>query len=265
MKLPSVFTTVTPISNFFAIILFVSLPFIGFYLGSKYSSSTCPASTTTFIEKQNPTVIEKQNPTVTETSSPLLSEGVKSEIENIFNDVLSSRITYDQKKGDVNYFFEQVNFAPDDNNKWRNLMINAYLYERGNSRFMVAYEGSEWERNLDQEVDLFLSLEPGKQIVNVYDSIGNDKAIVNYRKIGNRFYAIYDTYFKPGGNFNRHYISYDPSLSQLVYIVFSYANYDKGHGVSFDYNEEGHYFENIVYPPDGQRYLRAIESTLAKF
>ncbi len=38
MKLPQSFTTVTPLSKVLALILFISLPFIGFYLGYQYGS-----------------------------------------------------------------------------------------------------------------------------------------------------------------------------------------------------------------------------------
>ncbi|MFA6518806.1 MAG: hypothetical protein WCV93_04140 [Candidatus Shapirobacteria bacterium] len=40
MKLPSFFTTVTPLSKYLAMLLFVSLPFIGFILGVNYQKTT---------------------------------------------------------------------------------------------------------------------------------------------------------------------------------------------------------------------------------
>ncbi|MFH1565859.1 MAG: hypothetical protein ABIB98_01515 [bacterium] len=45
MELPKSLTTVTTLSKILAGILFVLLPFIGFYLGMKYQTSTSPAPT----------------------------------------------------------------------------------------------------------------------------------------------------------------------------------------------------------------------------
>lgn len=39
MKLPEELTTVTPLSKYFAMILFISLPFIGFFMGMNYQST----------------------------------------------------------------------------------------------------------------------------------------------------------------------------------------------------------------------------------
>jgi len=55
MKLPQSFTTVTPLSKFLAMILFVSLPFIGFYFGYKYKKSIVDLSLPTSSPTQNPT------------------------------------------------------------------------------------------------------------------------------------------------------------------------------------------------------------------
>lgn len=83
MKLPESWTTVTLLSKILAIVLFVSLPFIGFYFGYQYHKNlnysetllqvtkptktqqidltNFPTPTTTLDTKTNPTVQPKQN------------------------------------------------------------------------------------------------------------------------------------------------------------------------------------------------------------
>jgi len=51
MKLHQSFTTVTPLSKILAMILFVSLPFIGFFLGNLYSQQTTVCPVTEFETK----------------------------------------------------------------------------------------------------------------------------------------------------------------------------------------------------------------------
>lgn len=50
MKLSKKFTTVTPFSKLLALALFIILPFLGFYLGTKYQEKT--------LKIENPAVIE---------------------------------------------------------------------------------------------------------------------------------------------------------------------------------------------------------------
>lgn len=65
MALPSSFTTVTPISKFIAMLLFITLPFAGFYLGIQYGK----ISTTPTIYLSHPDsglIMQKPEPTVSE-------------------------------------------------------------------------------------------------------------------------------------------------------------------------------------------------------
>ncbi len=48
MKLPKSWTTVTPLSKVLAMILFVGLPFTGFYIGYKYNQSLNPITTVNY-------------------------------------------------------------------------------------------------------------------------------------------------------------------------------------------------------------------------
>lgn len=55
MKLPQLFTTVTPLSKIMAILLFTLLPFLGFYLGIKYANLNCLSGKVVYIK--TPTLI----------------------------------------------------------------------------------------------------------------------------------------------------------------------------------------------------------------
>lgn len=57
-QLPSSFTTVTPISKFLAMLLFITLPFVGFYLGMQYGK----ISTTQTIYLSNTKGLTLQSP-----------------------------------------------------------------------------------------------------------------------------------------------------------------------------------------------------------
>lgn len=67
MKLPKELTTVTPLSKYLAMILFISLPFIGFYIGIRYEESIVSVND---VNSQEVSVV----PTPTEYSpSPIVS------------------------------------------------------------------------------------------------------------------------------------------------------------------------------------------------
>lgn len=68
MKLPASLTTVTPLSKFIAMVLFVSLPFIGFYLGMEYQKKFG------FEEIVNPIQYPNPSPTPTPTINPAVTD-----------------------------------------------------------------------------------------------------------------------------------------------------------------------------------------------
>ncbi len=60
MKLPNFLTTVTPTSKLLALILFILLPFVGFYMGMKYQKLLTPTLPTNYeecIQSPNSTVL----------------------------------------------------------------------------------------------------------------------------------------------------------------------------------------------------------------
>lgn len=75
MQLPKSFTTVTPVSKAIAILLFISLPFIGFYLGINYQKSITIYPTTIAPIQKYPkvTII----PTIVLTPSDTTAEPTK--------------------------------------------------------------------------------------------------------------------------------------------------------------------------------------------
>ncbi len=69
MKLPRSFTTVTSFSKILALFLFIFLPFIGFYLGYKYSQSVIVPSETKFNYKDN-NQVSQDSSTINSTTTP---------------------------------------------------------------------------------------------------------------------------------------------------------------------------------------------------
>ncbi len=73
MTLPKFFTTVTPLSKVLAIFLFVSLPFLGYYLGNKYIPNIPADTTTTIVEKTSESWVK---PISTDTIVPIVKDGL---------------------------------------------------------------------------------------------------------------------------------------------------------------------------------------------
>lgn len=78
MKLPESFTTVTPQSKLIALILFVSLPFIGFYFGLRYGQSLSIPSDQTTSAAVSPVPSVVKNPHSVLIYSEKISEQVDS-------------------------------------------------------------------------------------------------------------------------------------------------------------------------------------------
>lgn len=80
MKLAEPFTKVTPLSKFITLILFVSLPFAGFYLGFKYNQLTNVDSAEKMPNCPTKYIV---HPTVVPT--PVVTQGVSSFSQNLIN------------------------------------------------------------------------------------------------------------------------------------------------------------------------------------
>jgi hypothetical protein len=102
MQLPASFTTVTPFSKVSAILLFISLPFIGFYLGVTYYKSISPN-----IQKQNSLNTEQfeSHPSIpVDSPSPILKYSKTVTDEDIIhykNDVLGLEFSYPKEWGEI--------------------------------------------------------------------------------------------------------------------------------------------------------------------
>lgn len=69
MTLPSSLTTVTPISKFLAMVLFVTLPFVGFYLGMQYGKIS--STLTIYLSNKNALTVQS-----TQASSKLYTSSI---------------------------------------------------------------------------------------------------------------------------------------------------------------------------------------------
>lgn len=94
MQLPQSFTTITPLSKIIAIVLFVTLPFIGAYVGYKFGKSTViPVTCVTETKPANIPTKEVITPTISSTSSEIdknklyLVKNVNNENVNIYTNL----------------------------------------------------------------------------------------------------------------------------------------------------------------------------------
>lgn len=186
------------------------------------------------------------------------------ELADVFERVFSGDVEFNEKEGSVEYFEYSNEFS---NNPWIVLNIVSDKYTPG-AKFTAGYEGLNWEVNLDKEVSGFKSLKLGTQSAKVLGHLGEQKAQVEKRIIGDKPFAVYDLFFKPGGNWTRYYVTFDEKNNQLVYLTFSFSVMIIGStedplNIEESYNKEG-YYENIKYPDVIVGYLNEIELLLGK-
>lgn len=253
----------TPLSKTIAIIMFALLPFGGFYLGLMYGNKMEEVSLEDDVKfVSNKTV---PNTPVLPNTEDAGQTNTRSDLANIVSDIFNLKITNNQKNGEVDNFAKEIDVS-DNKDKWRRIFVSTYSLSQPITTFKAGYEGMEWQRDLKKEVQMFKSLVEGSQVAPIYDDIGtNNKAMVELKTIGTRNWAVYDTFFKPGGNWNRHNMTYDSNTNQLIYVVFAYMNYGEEVGVSSDYVNDDNYFTNVVYPQDAQLIHTQIESVLAQY
>ncbi len=188
------------------------------------------------------------------------------EIENTLINIFSDKVIYDKKIDTVSYFQKEFDFSTDNQEEWQHLNITSYVYKEGNSTFNDAYEGAKWTINLDDVVESFLSLKEGVQIAQVYDTTAAyEKAEVTLSRFGKRSWAVYDTYFKPGGNWVRHYVTYDTENRKLVFMTFSFVNFKdyETQKTEYVYNEEENYFTQVKYPEEISSIIKELEIILS--
>lgn len=246
MKLPLSFTKVTPLSKTFAMVLFVLLPFIGFFFGVKYQQLA--TDTPQFTPNQTYT------PTPNQTN-----ENKWQPFQFALDQVFSNKPIFDQKINDINYYIQDFSI---NSELPINISIAAYDY-KPKASFQSGYEGGTWIRNLDDDVNMLSRLTSGKQIENIYTTIsGKGKTIVEAKNINNRKYAVYDTYFRPAGVCSTYYVTFDESASRLVYITIDYPAYIDNRLICA-INTTDISQPSSEYPPNIQQYISKLDDILS--
>jgi hypothetical protein len=180
-------------------------------------------------------------------------ENKKGEILSTLGVVRSSNLSFPEKKGNIDFFQKTFDFSDDP---WMNFNVLVYDYRKGAS-YSEAYEGLRWTIQLDDHVRTFQSLKPGIQEAVVIGHLGDEKTLVDFRRIGSQYYEVYDLGFKPGGNYTRYYVTFDEKRSRLVLLTFSYAFYSQ------EYSIQGEQSDNrISYPKEIQDFLFKIEQII---
>jgi cbb3-type cytochrome oxidase subunit 3 len=184
--------------------------------------------------------------------------------EVTIKNVLENRARYNKKIGNIDIYQKNIESLNPTNNPWFSIGIVSYKYNKGGS-FQDGYEGLKWTVELDKEVNAFLSLKEDVQVSNMLGHLGDEKVTVELRKIGINNYAVYDTFFKPGANWTRYYMTFDSKNSRVIFITFSFTYYDeqKDHETTYSFDKSKGYFENIIYPQEIDEYLKVIESIIA--
>lgn len=184
-----------------------------------------------------------------------------NEIKKVIKDVLDNKVVCDKKDNNIKYYEKEFKFSQ---NPLLILSVTSYDYEK-EGIFTGQYENLKWEVRINDLVNTFNSLKEGSQIVDVFGALGKEKGIVELKKIGERNFEVYDTNFKPGGDWVRNYVTYDEKNRKLIFITFSFVYYEMNDPiVKYDYNIKGKYFENITYPEEIDQYLKIIEQFIGK-
>lgn len=182
-------------------------------------------------------------------------DDLKLALKNIFD----GNIKYNNKRGNAYYHEDNLDFS---SNPLFNLSIQAYKYSKGVS-FPINYEGINSKIELDNQVEAFKAANKEGSVTKVMGSTGEVDAKIFLRKIGNRNFAIYDDFFKPGNSWSRYYLTYDEKKQQIVFLIFSFAYYNAGDPVvKYDFDNEHKYFENVIYPEEVNYYLGILEENI---
>lgn len=102
----------------------------------------------------------------------------------------------------------------------REIEITARKYIPGYIAKM-GYEGSEWEVNFDSWVQYLQKLTPQTTEAVRIDSWGRSEQPlpILVKRWGKYTFGIYDSYFKPAGNYDRNFVTYDGKNKQIIEVI----------------------------------------------
>ena len=186
------------------------------------------------------------------------------EISQLVKNILVGDVVYDMSRGKTENLFTSSNvYKINEDGSQISFNVESYHNPAG-TVFEDGYEGFSWERNLEEEVNSLKNLSDGKQVADIYTTVGGkSKAEVNMVTLGGRKYAVYDTFFKPGMTWSRHFMTYDELNQQLIFFRISFVDYQNPESVSYSYIEDGSYFTNVVYPEIIQTFIQKFEEVLS--
>ncbi len=145
-------------------------------------------------------------------------EELKQNLVNVF----SGNIAYTQKIDSVPYFSKSLEMTIEGVSI--HFALDSYKYHRGAS-YETGYENGRWRVDLDEEVNQFLKLQPGKQTIAIYGTGGKYPRTVEYKQIGKIWFGIFDESFAPAGTKGKQYYTYDSIHNQLIKISFVFYHY----------------------------------------
>jgi hypothetical protein len=175
------------------------------------------------------------------------------ELNNLLENIKDSKeITPNQKNDGVNYYYQEFKYS---SSPYIALNVSVFNYNKGD-KMTVAYEGTEFERDLDKEVKALTSINENTQEIEVYSpNLIYEKIKGEIKNLGNKTYFIYDAPFKPAGTMIRNYLTFDEKTNYLIFIKISYATYG---------SEEGYTFEGdqVIYPQYMEEIFNNVEEKL---
>jgi len=110
------------------------------------------------------------------------------------------------------------------------LSIAVYQYKPG-ATYKESYEGEEWQRNLDKDIQLFKNLKSGFQKSDMYYMGYGDTSVmgrqdggfdVELKKIGKVNFALFTTAFGPAGTKALRYFTFHEPTQQIIEIGLGY-------------------------------------------
>jgi hypothetical protein len=161
-----------------------------------------------------------------------------SAVEEIFNNISDGAIPYstplsetrlnNQNGFDQVYQSEYLDLSKYISNLSQSvyILVDVYKYEPGTVLY-GAYEGFDWQVNMDQWKNWLQSLKIGKNMISAVCSDGGCSKLespqsVIVKGINKNKYVVSDGSFRPAGTLNRNYTTYDSKNNAIIDVRLDY-------------------------------------------
>lgn len=167
MQIPKIFTTVTPLSKLLAILLFVSLPFLGYYFGNKYIPQTNVPINTTIIEKKSESWLK---PISTDIVVPILKNNILHTYSLTTKKLESTDYSTSWGSGESGYGGDEPLLSPDGK-------YIAFINRQDGSKLYILPAGSTKAISLTNYPVQYLNSWSSDSSKILYNSVSDDLVV----------------------------------------------------------------------------------------